>query len=284
MTVRTTSFRRCIGFVTDGEMIPVTRTVAFVAACLFGLFAASSARAQHPADAPLETLRTSSLAKRDLVTPPTQPITYGLRLEMAMLRGSRWSPAAILDGVKRAAPILAQCGIRIEAARLHEFAGPGRYRYLWTPDSREFARRVGLRKPAIYFVDDTRMNPAFEAEAIGRGNAGKRPEMIDTVWITLETRDLPIVLAHELVHVLANSGDHSSLPRNLMRDQTTPFNTRLAPEQCSAIVSTAQENGLLDRLPGADEARRGPKVSGRVSDGAPRAYSGIPNTGTSSRK
>jgi hypothetical protein len=284
MTVRTAFFRRWIGFVTDRKSIPVTGTVAFVAACFLGLFALSSSRAQHPADAPLEILRTWTLAKSDLIPSPTQPFAYGLRLEMAMLRGTRWSPGVILDSVKRAAPILSQCGIRIEGARLHEFAGPGRYRYLWTPDSREFARRAGLRKPAVYFVDDTRMDPAFEAEAIGRANAGRRPEMTDTVWITLEARDLPIVLAHELVHVLANSGDHSSLPRNLMRDQTTPFNTKLAREQCSAIVSTAHANGLLDRLPASDGARRGRAPPERVSDGVPRAYSGTPNTATSSRK
>jgi hypothetical protein len=176
---------------------------------------------------------------------------------MAMLRGTRWAPGAVLDSVKRAAGILAQCGIRIELARLHEFDGPRRYRYLSTPDSREFARRTGLPKPAIFFVDDTRMEPAFEAESVGRANARSRPEMTDTVWITSGTRDLPVALAHELVHVLANSGAHSSLPRNLMREQTTPLNTTLAPSQCSAIVSTAQANGLLDRLPPSEGTRQG---------------------------
>ena len=246
------------------------KAVAFVATCFRGFSVASLSRAQPLAEAPLEELRSWTLAKGDFVASRTQPFGYGLRLELAMLRGTRWSPGVILDSVKRAATILSQCGIRIESARLHEFAGPRRYRYLSTPDSREFARRAGLRKPAIFFVDDTRMDPAFEAEAIGRANARARPEMADTVWITSDTRDLPIALAHELVHVLANSGEHSSLPGNLMREQTTPFNAKLAREQCSAIVSAAQANGLLDRLPASGREPRAPR--GRVSGGVPPAY------------
>jgi hypothetical protein len=232
-------------------------TLAFVAACCLAVTAAAPARAQQPAEAPLVELRSWTLAKGDLAASPMQPFAYGLRLEMAMLRGTRWAPGVILDSVKRAAKILAQCGIRIELVRLHEFDGPRRYRYLSTPDSRKFARRTGLRKPAIFFVDDTRMEPAFEAESIGRANARSRPEMTDTVWITSGTRDLPVALAHELVHVLANSGDHSSLPGNLMRELTTPLNTKLARDQCSAIVSTAQANGLIDRLPPSDGKRQG---------------------------
>ena len=232
------------------------RRLVLVAPLFLGLAASWAGRAQG-SDAPLPEIRSWTLAKRDLEPSPTRPLAYGLRLELAMVSGTRWAPGLILDSVKRAAKILAQCGIRIELARLHEFDGPPRYRYLSTPDSREFARRAGLPRPAIFFVDDTRMEPAFEAEAIGRANARSRPEMTDTVWITSGTRDLPVALAHELVHVLANSGDHSSMPDNLMRELTTPFNTRIARDQCSAIVSTAQANGLIDRLPASDGGRQG---------------------------
>jgi hypothetical protein len=230
--------------------------LAFVAACCLCVAVAAPVRAQQAAEPPLLELRSWTLSKGDLAASRAHPYAYGLRLEMAMLRGTRWAPGTVLDSVKRAAGILAQCGIRIELARLHEFDGPRRYRYLSTPDSREFARRTGLPKPAIFFVDDTRMEPAFEAESVGRANARSRPEMTDTVWITSGTRDLPVALAHELVHVLANSGAHSSLPRNLMRERTTPLNTTLAPGQCSAIVSTAHANGLLDRLPTSESRRQ----------------------------
>ena len=165
---------------------------------------------------------------------------------MAVVSGTRWAPEVILDAAKRAVDILAQCDIRGGLVRLREFNGPQRYRYLLTPDSREFARRSGLAKPAIFFVEDTLQRPAFDAEAIGRANAKTRPEMTDTVWVTASIRDLPIALAHELVHVLTDSGEHSNAPENLMRDDTAPGNTRLALEQCSNIIATGQANGLLD--------------------------------------
>ena len=80
-------------------------------------------------------------------------------------------------------------------------------------------------------------SPAFDAEAIGRGNSGSRPELRDTVWIALGSRDLGIVLAHELAHVLMDSGEHSDEPGNLMRDETAPENTHPCPsEPCSEIA------------------------------------------------
>jgi len=213
------------------------------------LFAASpAASAPPPPDAPLAPVRSWNLDGLDPGGVRPDP-AYRVRLELAMVAGSRWSPDVILDAVAGAAKVLAQCGIAVGPVRLQEFAGPARYRQLATRDSREFAQRAGLRRPAVFFVDDTRQDPAFDAEAVGRGNARSRPEMMDTVWITAATRDLPVVLAHELVHVLADSGEHSDAPQNLMRDETTPGNTRLTPAQCARIVSVGTANGLVDAAP-----------------------------------
>lgn len=165
---------------------------------------------------------------------------------MGVVSGTRWEPAVILDAARRGAAILEQCPLQVSSVQLHEFEGPERFRYLSTPDSREFARRSGLAKPAVFFVDDTRHRPAFDAEAIGRANARTRPEMANTVWITATIRDLPVALAHELVHVLTDSGEHSTAPDNLLRADTAPGNARLSPEQCSSIVSIGRANGLLD--------------------------------------
>jgi hypothetical protein len=74
------------------------------------------------------------------------------------------------------------------------------------------------------------------------------------VWITAGIRDLPIALAHELVHVLSDSGAHSDAPGNLMNDETAPGNTQLTSAQCSRIVATGEANGLLDAA-----ARDGPR-------------------------
>ena len=42
--------------------------------------------------------------------------------------------------------------------------------------ARELARTLRHQAPAVYFVDDTRQDPAFDAEAIGRGNSRMRDE------------------------------------------------------------------------------------------------------------
>jgi hypothetical protein len=231
------------------------RRFALVAPLCVGLVTSSLAIAQHAMDPPLTKVRSWTLADRDLSASQTRPNAYRLRLEMAVVSGPRWAPDLILDAAKRAAAILAQCDIQVSPVQLHEFSGPQRYRYLFTPDSREFARRAGLGKPAIFFVDDTLQRPAFDAEAIGRANAKTRPEMADTVWITAAIRDLPVALAHELVHVLTDSGDHSNAPNNLMRDDTAPGNTHLTPEQCSSIIATGQANGLIDHGIARDDRR-----------------------------
>ena len=228
------------------RMAVTQRRAAIVALLCLGLVTSSLAIAQQAADLPLTKARSWTLADRDLYTPRIPPPAYRLRLEMAIVSGTRWAPEVILDAAKRTVAILAQCDIQVSLVQLHEFNGPQRYRYLLTPDSREFARRSGLGKPAIFFVDDTLQRPAFDAEAIGRANAKTRPEMADTVWITAAIRDLPIALAHELVHVLTDSGDHSDAADNLMRADTAPGNTHLTSEQCSSIAATGQTNGLLD--------------------------------------
>ena len=122
---------------------------------------------------------------------------------------------------------------------------PARYRVFDTPTSRELARELALSKPTIYFVAGTRQQPAFDAEAIGRGNSATRPELKDTVWVARGARDLDIVLAHELAHVLMDSGAHSGEPANLMREDTAPDNTRLNQAQCTRLRETATANGLL---------------------------------------
>ena len=69
--------------------------------------------------------------------------------------------------------------------------------------------------------------------------------MANTVWVTAGARDLPVAIAHELAHVLADSGAHSDAPANLMRDETAPRNVRLSDAQCQAILETGAANGLL---------------------------------------
>lgn len=171
--------------------------------------------------------------------------SHHLSLTLAYLAGGGWAPEAILPAVRESAQILGQCGVALAKVELVLIDAPVRFRDFHTPVSRELARALPLARPAVYFVAGTRQRPAFDAEAIGRGNSRTRPELGDTVWITRGTRDLGIVLAHELAHVLMDNGEHSEVPGNLMRDNTAPENIRLSQAQCARLRDTASANGLL---------------------------------------
>ena len=173
--------------------------------------------------------------------------THRLQLSLVRLEGSGWTPERSIGLLREAVPIFAQCGVALERAELLSFSVPPRYLDFSTPVARELARAYPVSRPAIYLVRDTLSRPAFDAEAIGRGNSRTRPELADTVWITAAARDAGIALAHELAHVLMDSGEHSEEPGNLMRDETTPKNTALTRAQCARLRDTATGNGLLKK-------------------------------------
>jgi hypothetical protein len=168
-----------------------------------------------------------------------------LRLTLVHFSGGSWQEHEVEAAAAQATKILGQCGIEPGGAALVRADVEARFRIFHTPTSRELARNLRPGTPAIYFVDGTRRNPAFDAEAIGRGNSRSRPELRDTVWVVRGARDLDVVLAHELAHVLMDSGEHSDEPGNLMREETTPENTRLSDAQCSRLRETGFANGLL---------------------------------------
>ena len=171
-----------------------------------------------------------------------------LRLTLVHFEGGSWPVEEIVAAATQASKILEQCAIVSGGLELKRVDVEPRYRVFHTPSSRELARSLNLGTPAIYFVDGTLQNPAFDAEAIGRGNSRSRPELRDTVWVVRGARDLDVVLAHELAHVLMDSGEHSEQPGNLMRDETAPQNTRLTDAQCVRLRERASANGLLGPL------------------------------------
>ncbi len=63
--------------------------------------------------------------------------------------------------------------------------------------------------------------------------------------MTVATRDAGTALAHELAHVLMDSGAHSGEPGNLMREETAPANIRLTDVQCARLRETGSSSGLL---------------------------------------
>ncbi|HEX5611041.1 MAG TPA: hypothetical protein VFX67_00185 [Burkholderiales bacterium] len=171
--------------------------------------------------------------------------TRKLQLSVVQLEGSGWTKERAIGAVREAAAILSQCDIALTRADWLRLAVPARYIDFFTPLSRELARLQPVDRPALYLVRETRNHPAFEAEAIGRGNSRSRPELADTVWMIAAVRDPGIALAHELAHVLMNSGEHSDEPGNLMREDTAPGQTRLSAAQCSRMRQMAEGNRLF---------------------------------------
>lgn len=176
--------------------------------------------------------------------------TSELALQLSVANIDRWSDREVIAALRTAANLLAQCEIRLTGADLLQISVAEPHRHFDTPRSRELAQALALPKPSLYFTAGTRQQPAFDAEAIGRGNSRSRPELRDTVWIARGTRDLGRVIAHELAHVLMDSGAHDNTPGNLMAEDTAPQNTRLSAAQCTQMRSTGVRNGLL--RPGVD--------------------------------
>ena len=215
---------------------------AFSIGLVFGcLFVADIAAAAEP----IRVVETRSVPPEffpKVVTP-----THDLSLSVYAFKNSRWVPDDIVAAILEALPMIAQCGIAVARVELRVLDAPAKYRFFSTPVSRELMREYAVAKPALLFVDDTYSNPAYDAEAIGLSNAESRPELSNTIWLAYGARDLPHAIAHELVHVLSDNGDHSNLPENLMRPATAPSSTRLTAAQCAHLRSAAESNGLLTR-------------------------------------
>ena len=185
-----------------------------------------------------------SLAGAELGAPAAA--THRLHLTLVRIEGSGWTRERALVALREAAGILSQCGVAVDRAELLDLAAPDSLDFS-TPTARELARAFPLARPAVYLVRDTKSRPAFDAEAIGRGNSRSRPELADTVWMTEATRDPGIALAHELAHVLMDSGEHSDQEGNLMREETSARNASLSAAQCERLRETGSRNGLLER-------------------------------------
>lgn len=195
------------------------------------------------ADAPA-VIETRTL-EAPVLPPGSAPPRWEVRPVLVVMARSRWSDSQALAALREAAAIFAQCGVRVAGATLHRVDGPERYADFSTPVARELAQRLPFARPTVYFVRDTRQRVPFEAEAIGRGNSATRPELAFTVWLTQTVRDPGVALAHELAHVLMDSGEHVDLPGNLMRDQTAPDGIELTAGQCARLTATGAALGLL---------------------------------------
>lgn len=185
--------------------------------------------------------------------PADRPLSSGnivFEPTFAYFEGGSWNRGALRRHARRMAAILGQCGITIPAIDVRVLEGADVYHYYHDTIAKELVRRVDLPKPTVYFVRDTLAVDAYDAVAIGKSNSATRPALRYTAWFTEDTRNPGIALAHELVHILMDSGRHVDTPANLMRADTAARNTGLTSEQCEAIVTRGTENGLLTEASG----------------------------------
>ena len=177
----------------------------------------------------------------------TAPAHASLHFDLTaiVIEATGWQTADAQQALTEALPILAQCGIAPQRVKLVQVSTPAGYRDLAPQAARHLTSLLAPTRPALFFVKNTRMRPAFAAEAFGFGNTRTRPELVNTVWVTRDAPDLPETLAHELFHVIANSGEHSSDETNLMHDHTAPGRRRLTHAQCTELREAGLKNRLL---------------------------------------
>ena len=183
------------------------------------------------------------------------PHTHTMTLDLVLLDGAGWRVPEIHRAVGRAAEIIGQCGVSVARARLRLVEAPRRLRYLDATWSRQLVERIEPSRPAVFFVEETLREPAFEAEAFGQSNTRRMPALRDTVWITRAAKDVGVVLAHELFHVLADLGQHETDHDNLMRARIDDTSTRLHEWQCERLRKVATAFGLAEPLDPPREPR-----------------------------
>ncbi len=177
--------------------------------------------------------------------PPIADHTAAIELEAVLIEGVGWQEAEVTEAILAASKILQQCGVRLARLQTTRVRVSADYRHLHTPYSRRLAAGLAIGRPALFFVDDTRHQPAFDAEAFGTGNTRSRPELRHTAWFTRATPHLASAIAHELFHVLADSGAHHSDVGNLMFPETAANRHRLDPPQCAKLLEESRKNNLL---------------------------------------
>ena len=184
-------------------------------------------------------------ATRTVATGEDSSARYTLALHLYFFSGSRWQPDEVASMLPGVSALLRPCDIAIASAALHIVDAPRRYALYSTPVARELLRALPVSRPAIFFVDETLNRPAYDAETIGLANSRSRPELAHTIWVAYGARDLPYALAHELVHLLSNTGEHSDEAGNLMRDVTSSRNAALTRSQCERTRERGEAQGLL---------------------------------------
>ena len=177
-----------------------------------------------------------------------QAAERSMSFSMVVLDGTAWSLPVVESMAAETARLFAQCGVGLSEVQLYQVKTPRRLSYFSDGHAGALVSQLEIPRPAVFFVRDTLQQIAFDAEAIGHSNGRRRPSLVDTVWMTEAVGHSAIALAHELFHVLADSGSHSDDPENLMYPQTLGLNARLTEGQCMQMKRIGTAFGHLKPL------------------------------------
>jgi len=206
---------------------------------------------------PVEIRRGNCMPEpREISVPRVYPVSsaiiesarHRLQPSYVTVQGTGWDIAAIRAAVRDAGAILGQCQIELPLSFLHVFEAPARYRYFHMATANSLARATASKRPVGYFMRDSLRDVSFGGEAFGRNNSRAHPALRDTVWLMHDSGPAGINLAHELFHILSDSGVHHKDPANLMYDESSESSRTLTIAQCQEATTNGITNGLLTPL------------------------------------
>ena len=164
-------------------------------------------------------------------------ISRKLSLTVLQMDG-RWEIGTVKAAIDDVNAILLQCDIAVTEINFYGTKMPEYLQDLETGTAHTVLTQFRETHPnedsiLLMLARDNRMQVEFEAQAFGQANTTSRPWLQDTLWMMHGARDVPIALAHELMHILSNSGEHAPSPQNLMSADTDAQGTSLTPAQCA---------------------------------------------------
>jgi hypothetical protein len=157
-----------------------------------------------------------------------------LDLQVVLLEHSGWKPKQAREAIIQAQKIYHQCNITLEVT-LSRYSVSDYLLDFHSLSSRTLIDQLNVTMPSIFLVRDTRRLEAFGGEAFGKANTRKMPWLENTAWLITEQKDIGIILAHELFHILVDDGKHDNTPGNLMNNETEANNTVITSAQCEQI-------------------------------------------------
>ena len=196
-------------------------------------------------DPQADTMPRFKLLPEPALESKSKTSAFQLSLDVLVL-DNRWK-SRIDPVMQRAYEILSQCEIGPGEVSLRLYEGADYLRDLSTGSAQTLFAGMASNPIRVVFARDTRMQEQYTGEAFGIANTQMRPWLANSVWLTIDVDDPAIALAHELFHVIANSGAHVEGSANLMQGRTRPDATTLTAEQCRRAQSTGSEHGLLNQ-------------------------------------